>query len=221
MSSLAGRVRKPSLPVGVSRVGGFGGVDGLRTWLTSNGIDAVVDATHPFADRMTGNAVSATAPLGIPLLILQRPPWTEQPGDRWTRVPSTAAAAGVVPSLGKRAFCTIGRQGVDAFAHVDDVWFLIRCIDPPEGALPPKSEVLLERGPFTIEHELHLVRQHRLDVLITKNSGGDQTAAKLEAARTVGIPVVMIDRPELPHGVEVVESERAAAEWLRARSARS
>ncbi|MBF6136537.1 cobalt-precorrin-6A reductase [Nocardia otitidiscaviarum] len=216
VSSLAGRVRDPLLPVGQVRIGGFGGVDGLRTWLSDNRIEVVVDATHPFAAGITDHAAAAAASLGLPILHVRRPGWTQRPGDRWIRVPDLSAAATAVAGLGDRIFLTIGRQGVSAFAALRGHWFLIRAIDPPEGALPPRHELLLARGPFTVADETALLAAHRITALVTKDSGGAQTEAKLDAARARGLPVVVVDRPPLPAGARSVESAAAAWDWLRA-----
>ncbi|WP_280381260.1 cobalt-precorrin-6A reductase [Nocardia wallacei] len=218
VSSLAGRVRAPVLPAGAVRIGGFGGIDGLRNWLADNDIHAVVDATHPFAGTMSGHAAAAAAAAGIPIVHLRRPGWRQSPGDRWTRVPDLSAAAKFVAAPGNRVFLTIGRQGVGAFAQATDAWFLIRAIDPPAGPLPPDHEILLARGPFTAEDELRLLTDRRIDVLVTKDSGGDLTAAKLTAARARETPVVLIDRPPLPPGATTVETVAAARDWLRAQA---
>lgn len=215
VSSLAGRVREPVLPAGEVRVGGFGGVDGLRNWLSDNDIDAVIDATHPFAGVISAHAAAAAAALNLPALHVRRPGWRERPGDKWIRVPDVASAVGAVAERGSRIFLTIGRQGAGAFAGLTDRWFLIRAIDPPTAALPPDHELLLARGPFAVEDEIRLLTEHRIDVLVTKDSGGELTLAKLIAARTCGIPVVMIDRPRLPAGAQAAESVAAACEWLR------
>ena len=220
ISSLAGRVENPVLPLGDVRVGGFGGVDGLREWLRLNAVDAVVVATHPFAVRMAANAVAAAQQEALPALVVRRPPWHAVPGDRWLAVPSLADAALLLPGLGDRVFLTVGRQGIAAFADVDSAWFLIRAIDPPTGAVPAEYELLLERGPFTVDHEHDLIRSRRIDVLVTKNSGGAQTAAKLQAAREAGLPVVMVDRPPLPMVAAHVESVGGVADWLRSRVTR-
>ncbi|WP_069162573.1 cobalt-precorrin-6A reductase [Nocardia altamirensis] len=214
VSSLAGRVRDPMLPDGAVRVGGFGGVDGLREWLAANRIAVVVDATHPFAGTISANAAAAVADLRLPLVHLRRPSWSAQPGDRWFRVPDLAAAAKTAAELGDRVFLTIGRQGVGAFAGSTRAWFLIRAIDPPDGPLPPQHELLLARGPFTVEDEARLLADRRIDVVVTKDSGGDQTDAKLTAARAAGLPVVMIDRPALPAGGVVVETVAETWKWL-------
>ncbi|WP_431957301.1 cobalt-precorrin-6A reductase [Nocardia lijiangensis] len=218
VSSLAGRVRDPLLPEGEVRIGGFGGVEGLRDWLVANGIETVVDATHPFAATISANAAAAARDSGVALVHLRRPGWTETPGDRWTRVPDPAAAARALPELGERVFLTIGRQGVGAFAGLTRQWFLIRAIDPPAAPLPPRHEVLLARGPFAVDEESRLLASRRIEVLVTKDSGGDRTEAKLVAARAAGLPVVVIDRPPLPAGAEVVETVAEAWEWLRAKA---
>nr|WP_280402486.1 cobalt-precorrin-6A reductase [Nocardia carnea] len=214
VSSLAGRVSDPVHPGGQVRVGGFGGVDGLRNWLAAERIELVVDATHPFAATMTEHAARATADLGLPMLRLNRPGWTPGPGDRWLRVPDMHSAAKVSADTGERILLTIGRQGVGAFAGCTRPWFLIRAIDPPESALPPRHEILLARGPFTVNAEAELLARHRIDVLVTKDSGGDATAAKLVAARDRGIPVVVVDRPPTPDGLVEVSSVAAARTWV-------
>jgi len=208
ISSLAGRVSAPRLPEGEVRVGGFGGVDGLAQWLRDNDIHAVVDATHPFARQITANACEACARIGVPFLILRRPGFPPQPGWRW--VDSVAEAARNLP--GERVFLTTGRQDLAEFAGCAQ-WFLARMVDPPEPPLPQRIEVLLSRGPFTVDGELELLRQHRIDVLVTKDSGGDMTSAKLEAARQLGIPVVIVRRPPLPPA-ETVTTVGAAISWL-------
>ncbi|MFI6957536.1 cobalt-precorrin-6A reductase [Nocardia sp. NPDC050408] len=220
ISSLAGRVRDPLLPEGPVRIGGFGGGEGLRKWLVDNEIAGVIDATHPFAGTISANAAGAAADLGLPILHVRRPGWSEQPGDRWIRVPDLDAAVQEVAQLGERVFLTIGRQGVAAFAGLTRQWFLIRAIDPPTGALPPHHELLLARGPFSPADEQRLLARHGIDVLVTKDSGGDQTAAKLDAARSAGLLVVVVDRPELPPGAVVVETVDAAWTWLRAIASR-
>jgi precorrin-6A/cobalt-precorrin-6A reductase len=213
VSSLAGRVANPALPAGEVRVGGFGGVAGLTDWLRDCGAAAVVDATHPFARTISANAVAACAATGTPLLSLVREPWAAGPGDRWHEVGTLQAAAQVLPSLGRRAFVTTGRQGLHAFAAIPDLWFLIRCVDPPTAPLPPARQVILARGPYNADAEQQLMREHRIDVLVTKNSGGALTAGKLTAARELCLPVVMVGRPPLA-GVPRCSSAAAAARWV-------
>ncbi|MER7770638.1 cobalt-precorrin-6A reductase [Kitasatospora sp. NPDC096140] len=213
-SSLAGRVANPRLPAGEVRIGGFGGPEGLADWLRAERVDAVVDATHPFAAGMSQNAALAAAATGVPLLVLRRPGFTPVEGDRWLPVPSLAAAADLLPRRGERVLLTTGRQGIAAFAHVDGVHFIARSVDPPEPPLPPSFEVLLDRGPFTVQGEEALLRAHRIDVLVTKDSGGAATAPKLTAARGLRLPVVIVERPPVPDGVPVVPDVAGAVHWL-------
>jgi precorrin-6A/cobalt-precorrin-6A reductase len=208
ISSLAGRVSAPRLPVGEVRIGGFGGVDGLAEWLRDNKISAVVDATHPFARQITANAFEACERVGVPFLVLRRPGFTPQPGWRW--VGSVAEAARDLP--GERVFLTTGRQDLAEFAPCPQ-WFLARMVEPPEPPMPHRIEVLLSRGPFTVDGELELMRSHRIDVLVTKDSGGDMTSAKLEAARQLNVPVVIVRRPPLPPADTVADVD-AAVRWL-------
>ncbi len=203
ITSLAGRVARPRLPVGEVRIGGFGGPDALAAWLLSNEIAAVVDATHPFAERISASAARASEKAGVPLLRLERPGWTEGPGDRWHWVDDLAQAAARLPEFGSRVLLTTGRQGLSAFAGVSESWFLIRCVDPPDDPLPPHCEVLLDRGPYTLEGELALIDSHAIDVVVTKDSGGDHTRAKLDAARALELPVIVVRRPPPPE-VETV-----------------
>ncbi|SDF60022.1 cobalt-precorrin-6A reductase [Klenkia brasiliensis] len=210
VSSLAGRLADPVLPDGEVRVGGFGGVPGLVRWLAGHRPAAVVDATHPFAAGMTANAAAACAGAGTPLLRLQRPGWTAGPGDDWRSVADLQEAASVVSGT---AFLTTGRQGVGAFAGLPGA-VLVRCVDPPTEPLPPGATLVLARGPFTVADELALMREHAVDVVVSKDSGGHMTAAKLVAARELGIPVVLVRRPPLPAGVPVVGTVAEAAQWL-------
>ncbi len=212
VSSLAGRVARPKLPDGEVRVGGFGGPEGLARWLTENAIDAVVDATHPFAERIGANAAEAARTTNTPLLRLARPGWTEQPGDTWHWADDLGHAARLLPDLSERVFLTSGRQGLAAFAGLD-LWFLIRCVDPPEAPLPRRHEVLLDRGPYEPAKERALMERHGIQVLVTKDSGGAMTAAKLTAARELTLPVVVVRRPRRPEtdGVTTVQD---ALTWI-------
>jgi precorrin-6A/cobalt-precorrin-6A reductase len=182
--------------------------------MRDTGVRAVVDATHPFAAQITPNAHAAAADEGIPHLRLTRPEWVDGPGDDWTRVPTIDAAAAVVG--GRRVFLTTGRQDVSAFADVADSWFLIRVVDPPERTLPPHHEVLRSRGPYTLDGEVDLMRRHRIEIVVTKNSGGSLTSAKLTAARELGLPVIVVDRPAEPDGMQRVSTVGGAVEWLHA-----
>jgi precorrin-6A/cobalt-precorrin-6A reductase len=213
-SSLAGRVSRPGPLDGEVRVGGFGGADGLAAWLREHRVDAVVDATHPFAETITRNAARAATATGVPLVVLRRPGWRPEPGDRWHPVASMAAAARLLPGLGRRVFLTTGRLDLAAFAHLADLHFVVRCVEPPEPPAPPDVRVVLARGPFTLADETELLRAHRIDVLVTKDSGGAATAAKLTAARQLGLPVVVVRRPPLPEGVRTVPDVRAVLERL-------
>lgn len=216
VSSLAGRVPDPALPVGEVRIGGFGGVDGLRRWLLDSAVDAVVDATHPYAATMTAHAATVCAELALPHLVLARAAWP--PGDAIV-VGDDIEAAEVVAAEGfARVFLTTGRSGVAAFQNVD-AWFLIRAVTPPDAQdLPARHHVVLSRGPYRYDDELALLREHRLDALVTKNSGGAMTRPKIDAAAALHIPVVMVDRPRLPTGVTTVATVAQAVDWVTDRS---
>lgn len=215
ITSLAGGVRAPKLPDGEVRIGGFGGADRLAEWLRAERVDALVDATHPFATAMTEAAVEASTATGIPLLVLRRPGWQPSAADDWRWVGSLSEAAAALPGLGSRVFLTTGRQGLGAFAELDGMWFLVRSIDPPDPPLPPAMRLLLDRGPYSVDGELALLRRHRIDVLVSKDSGGSMTSAKLAAARAAGIPVLLLARPPLPAGAtSVVSTVEEALAWL-------
>jgi precorrin-6A/cobalt-precorrin-6A reductase len=215
ITSLAGRVARPRLPVGELRIGGFGGPDALAAWLLSNEIAAVVDATHPFAERISASAAQAAEQAGMPLLRLERPGWTEGPGDRWHWVDGLDEAAARVSELGSRVLLTTGRQGLSAFAGVSDAWFLIRCVDPPDNPLPPHCEVLLDRGPYTLGGELALIDRHEINVVVTKDSGGNHTRAKLDAARERGLTIIVVRRPPPPEVEKVALVDHVMA-WMTA-----
>ncbi len=218
ISTLAGAIADPRLPVGEVRVGGFGGPDGLAAYIEAEGVDAVVDATHPFAERMSWSAFEACARADTRLVRLERPPFAREPLIDWREVGSLPAAAALLPGVGRRVFLTTGRQGLAAFATVADAFFLIRCVEAPDPAvLPPDRTVLLDRGPFTVTGELELVDRHALDVLVTKDSGGEMTQAKLAAARRRGLPVIVVARPSRPRA-ETVQTVAEALAWLGARA---
>ncbi|SOE07697.1 cobalt-precorrin-6A reductase [Streptomyces sp. Ag109_G2-15] len=213
-TSLAGRVTRPGTLAGEVRIGGFGGAEGLADWLRTHDVDAVVDATHPFAESITANAARAATATGVPAVVLRRPGWRPGPGDRWYDVESLAAAAEALPGLGRRVFLSTGRLGLATFAHLTDLHFVVRSVDPPAAPLPPHTEVILARGPFTLAEETELLRAHAIDVLVTKDSGGEATAAKLTAARELGLPVVVVRRPPLPDGVTAVPDVAGALDTL-------
>jgi precorrin-6A/cobalt-precorrin-6A reductase len=213
ISSLAGRVARPRLPAGQVRIGGFGGPEALARWLHDHGIVAVVDATHPFAERISASAAAACPRAGVPLLRLERPGWSERPGDRWRWVDSLEEAAAAIPELGERVLLTTGRQGLAAFAGVQGAWFLVRCVDPPGPPLPARHELVLDRGPYTLEGELALIDRHLIDVVVTKDSGGRHTEAKLDGARERRLPVIVVRRPPRAPTPAVATVSSAAA-WV-------
>jgi precorrin-6A/cobalt-precorrin-6A reductase len=214
LTSLAGRVREPALPPGEVRIGGFGGVSGLVAWLDQHRPAAVVDATHPFAAQMSQRAVAACAATGVPLLRLQRPGWVAGPGDRWTRVPSLEAAASAVGD--RCALLTTGRQAVEPFLGLRRA--VLRAIERPV-AVPSTWVVVLGRPPWTLADELAQIREHGVEVVVTKDSGGP-AAPKLEAARLAGLEVVVVDRPPVTAD-EVVGTVDEALAWLASRRSRS
>ena len=184
----------------------------MAEWLRAEGADAVIDATHPFAARISQSAAVAARLADVPILSLCRPGWSPEDGDDWRWVSSLGEAAALLPGLGERFFLTTGRQGLAAFAE-SALWFLVRCVDPPEPPLPHRMQLLLSRGPYTLDGELALMREHRIDVLVTKDSGGEHTVAKLHAARLLDKPVVVVRRPSVPD-VPTVATVDHAVSWL-------
>ncbi|MEZ5775731.1 MAG: cobalt-precorrin-6A reductase [Hyphomicrobiaceae bacterium] len=203
--SLAGRTRAPAVQPVPTRIGGFGGADGLARYLRDEEIGAVVDATHPFAARISANAASACAAAGVPLVAYTRPPWRAVAGDRWIEVADFAAAAAALGEKPRNVLLTIGRLEAATFARAPQHRYVLRSIDPPEPRPDlPHLTIVLERPPFDEVHERALIAAHAIDVLVTKNSGGTATGSKLAAARALGLPVVMIARPARPAGVPVL-----------------
>lgn len=213
ISSLAGRVARPRLPTGEVRIGGFGGPDALASWLAGERIVAVLDATHPFAERISASAALACTRAGVPLLRLERPGWSERPGDRWHWARDLNHAAALVPGLGSRVLLSTGRQGLATFAQIQRAWFLVRCVEEPLPPLPPHHKLLLDRGPYTLAGELALIDAHRIELVVSKDSGGVHTSAKLDAARERGLPVILVRRPPRPD-VETVQTHGEALAWL-------
>lgn len=213
LSSLAGRVRDPRLPAGPVRIGGFGGADGLAAFLIAEDITALVDATHPFASGITANAARAATQARVPLLVLRRPEWDADPA--WRAVADIHAAAAAVRDWpGDEVFLTTGRRDLAAFAGDDAHSFLVRTVDPPDGPVPARMTLVMDRGPYTVEGETALMREHGVGLLVTKNSGGPMTAAKLQAARELGVQVVIVQRPSLPEGTVVVATVPEAVRWV-------
>jgi precorrin-6A/cobalt-precorrin-6A reductase len=217
VTSLAGRTEAPGMLPGTVRIGGFGGVEGLRDFMVGEAIDILIDATHPFAERISAIAAGAADQAGVPRLILSRPPWKRHPLDRWIEVEDVESAARILPRAGKRAFLTLGSGELDAFGSLTDIFFLIRMVDEPK-LTPPLTnyQLTLGKGPFALATERQLLQHHRIDVLVSKASGGSATEAKLIAAREASLPVVMIRRPP-PTAGERVETVSDAVAWLQAR----
>lgn len=224
VTALAGKLARPRLPRGEVRIGGFGGADGLALWLLENDASAIIDATDPFADQISADAAWAATETGVALLRVHRPRWTETEGDQWIRVPDMQAAVAAVQNGFRRPMLTVGKLGASEFADDSQGAYLIRCSEPPPGPLPKRYLLVLDRGPFGVDSERTIMARHRIDVLVTRDSGGQNTAAKLEAARELGIPVVMIDRPASDTtpahpaaagpAPETVQTVDEAARWL-------
>ncbi|WP_138500185.1 cobalt-precorrin-6A reductase [Nostoc sp. PA-18-2419] len=214
ITSLAGRTREPLVPLGDLRVGGFGGVAGLASYLEVMQIDLLIDATHPFASQISWNAVDAATEVGVAHLMLIRPPWQKVSNDRWIEVDSVAAAAAILENQAQRVFLTVGRQELAAFAHLKEIWFFMRMIDPPTSdALVPPGMLLCDRGPFTLNNEKEILIHHNIDTIVSKNSGGNATFAKIIAARELEVKVVMVNRPAIPPGDYVNDVDGALA-WV-------
>lgn len=212
--SYAGRTTQPrAQPIPV-RIGGFGGAEGLAAYLRASQITHLVDATHPFAAQMSRNAIDAAHSTGIPLIALTRPPWSPDAGDRWTTVPDIAAAVAALDGPPMRILLALGRMHVMAFAAQPQHHYLLRFVDAPDR--PPdlaRHTLVIDRGPFTVEGDVALMRAHGIDLILCKNAGGSGADAKLRAARALGLPVMMIDRPAIPARREAQEIE-TVMRWI-------
>lgn len=217
VSSLAGRTSAPNPPPGRVRTGGFGGVDGLTRYLRKAAIDLLVDATHPYATQISANAREACEAAGVPRLMLLRRPWEKQAGDTWIEVPDAAQAARRIPEFGKHAFLALGSRDLSAFAGIEGIHLLLRVAEEPQEPPLPGAELIVGRGPFAEADELRLLQERKIDIVVSRNSGGDATVGKINAARRLGVPVIMIARPEPQPGeraVNIEDAERWIAEKL-------
>jgi precorrin-6A/cobalt-precorrin-6A reductase len=212
--SLAGRTSEPVKLPGTIRIGGFGGAEGLARTLKDERFDVVIDATHPFADQIKANAIEAARLAGVPLLAIRRPPWRPVEGDNWILVDDIEGAAVALGETARRVFLTTGRDELRPFVTASQHFYLLRSVEAPDPSeLPPHAELIVARGPFRLDDELAILKQHAIDIIVTKNSGGDATYAKLEAARVLGLPVLMVRRPVLPDAPSV-ETVADALRWL-------
>ncbi|MGB7542311.1 MAG: cobalt-precorrin-6A reductase [Burkholderiales bacterium] len=212
--SYAGRTENPTLPPIAWRLGGFGGVAGLVDYLRAENIARVVDATHSFAAQMSAHAIAACAAAGVPLLALERPPWQRVPGDHWIEVDDLTAAAEALGTAPRRVFLGIGRLHLKTFAVHSQHAYLVRLVDPPRAPLPlPEAEVIVARGPFDRAGDRAMLANYRADIIVAKNAGGDSASAKIEAARDLALPVVMVRRPIIP-ARETVETVAEVLRWL-------
>jgi precorrin-6A/cobalt-precorrin-6A reductase len=212
--SYAGRVERPKPQPVPTRIGGFGGVSGLAAYIRANNVTHLVDATHPFAAQMSRHAVLAAQETGIALVAYTRAPWSPVTGDDWIRVPDIPAAVTALDDPARRVFLALGRMHLDAFAARPQHHYLLRLVDPPEPPPPlPYHTAVISRGPFTEADDTALMRQHRIDLVVAKNAGGKGASAKLTAARALGLPVLMIDRPAVPARHEAT-SLQEVLDWL-------
>ena len=213
-TSLAGRTERPRPLAGGTRTGGFGGADGLFAYLTEHHVGRLIDATHPFAARISTAARIACEQARVPRLMLQRPPWLRHRLDRWVEVDSIATAAAIVGRTGRRAWLTVGATELAHFSAATTVHFLVRMVDSPRQPLPLQSyEVIVGRGPFSLAEERNHIERHTIDVLVCRASGGAATEAKIIAARERRVPVIMVQRPPVEPG-EIVDTVEAALAWL-------
>jgi len=215
ISSLAGRTSSPRQPRGEIREGGFGGAEGLAKYLNDTAVDVLVDATHPYAAQISEHAIKAASKAGIPHLLLARPEWIAEPSDNWIHVSTMTDAADALSNTAKIALITTGIQNLDAFANVQGPKLLVRLLEQPQSPLLiDNAEIVIGRPPYTLDGELALLKLMRVDTLVTKNAGGDATVAKIDAARQLGVRVIMIDRPPLPLETRIVDNISQAQTWI-------
>ncbi len=223
ISSLAGTTKKPNIPAGKFRTGGFGGLSGLKNFLVKEKISLLVDATHPFAENISKNALLTASELGLPLLTLKRPPWVKHQNDLWIEVTSVKNAVKYLKNLEKKTgplfstgliFLTTGNKDLRLFQNSLNCNFLVRTVEKPELVSEwPKAMFLKDRGPYTLENEIKLLKNHKISMLVSKNSGGVSTYAKIEATRHLKIPVLMVRRPEMTKA-KSCQTVNEAVEWL-------
>jgi precorrin-6A/cobalt-precorrin-6A reductase len=212
--SYAGRTEHPTPPPIAWRVGGFGGIAGLVDYLREQNIARVIDATHPFAAQISANAIAACAAADVPLLALERAPWRQVPGDRWTEIDDIAAAPEALGTSPRRVFLGIGRQHLGVFAAHPQHHYLVRLVDPPRAPLPiSDAELVVARGPFGLAGDRAMLVEHRIETVVARNAGGEAAYAKIEAARELGLPVVMVRRPSIPFR-DTVERVDDVLRWL-------
>ena len=216
-TSLAGRRASTPALGGNVRIGGFGGIKGLSEYLAENAVDLVVDATHPFSPVISDHANTAATGLGVPRLQVMRPLWKLPPTAEWIDVDGMDAAVASLPRFAKRVFLTTGKNSLDAFSALEELWFLVRLIDPPSDPPPLKNhELITGSPPYTMQGERAIFAEHRIDTLVTKHSGGDATAAKIFAAAEAGVKIVLIRRPPTEPG-PVAETVDEAFQWVQDR----
>lgn len=211
--SYGGRTRAPAAQPLPTRIGGFGGAAGLAEYIRQEGITHVIDATHPFAAEMSRNAIAASTETGTPLIALERAPWVRTPGDTWIEVADIACAVAALQETRARVFLAIGRQHIAPFSAKPQHAYTLRFVDPPEGPLPFDAEVIVSRGPFTLNGELEMMQARGIEWIVARNSGGDGARAKIDAARALGLPVIMLSRPQLPERLRA-DNVAEVLQWL-------
>jgi precorrin-6A/cobalt-precorrin-6A reductase len=212
--SYAGRVARPKRQPLPTRIGGFGGVEGLVKYIAENAITHVVDATHPFAAQMSMNAVAACAQTNAHLLALTRPKWVAQAGDQWRHVADIDGAVAALDGPAQKVMLAIGRMHLDAFALCSQHQYLLRLVDAPSGEVPlPNRSIIVDQGPFSVENDTALMRDHKIELVVAKNAGGSGARAKIDGARALNIPIIMIDRPHIPARPEVGTAQEVL-DWM-------